>query len=162
MTTFLTRKIPTRAAIAIAVLALLASLVSGRERSDVAVTAIESNAPAAVTVAELDPAKIARQPAPQQPVADLFAPPAPPAPPAYQQQEAKPTAPPLPFRYLGRATIEEGRIVVFLERGNQNFSVAQGERAGSEYRIEQITDASVTLTYLPLGQQQTLAVPARN
>ena len=162
MTSFLTRKIPTRAAIAVAVLALLASLVSGRERSDVTVTAVESNAPAAPTVADFDPAKIVRPPVPQQPVADLFTPPQPPSPPAYQQQQpAKPAAPPLPFRYLGRA-VEEGRVAVFLERGNQNFSVAQGERAGSEYRIERITEASVTLTYLPLGQQQTLAVPARN
>ena len=43
-----------------------------------------------------------------------------------------------------------------------NYSVAQGGQAGRDYRVEQITDASVTFTYLPLGQRQTLAVPARN
>ena len=160
-TSLLTRKIPTRAAVAVGVLALIASLVSGRERSDVSVAAVERNTSTANAVADLDPAKITRHLA-QQPVADLFAPPLPPAPPAYQHQQAtKPAAPPLPFRYLGKAT-EEGKVAVFLERGNQNFSVAKGARVGTEYRVDKITDASVTLTYLPLGQQQTLAVPVRN
>ena len=163
MTTVLTRRIPTRAAIAVVALALLASLVSGREKPQLAAPSAEESVHTTPGFADLDPEKLKRPAAqPAQAVTDPFAAPPPAAPPAQQQHApAAPTAPPLPFRYVGRA-VEDSRIAVFLERGNENYSVATGERAGRDYRVEQITDASVTFTYLPLGERQTLVVPARN
>ena len=164
MTTMLTRKIPPRAAVAVAVLTLLVSLVNGREKPALAAASTDENARAAAAIPDLDPAKLKR-PAPQAAtsVSDPFAAPQPAAPPASPQHATPqaPTVPPLPFRYLGRA-MEEGRTAVFLEHGNANYSVAQGERAGRDYQVEQITDAAVTFTYLPLGSRQTLVVPARN
>ena len=160
MTTLLTRKIPPRAALAVAALTLLVSLVSGREKPELAAVAAGERARATPSVADLDPARLKRPAAqPAQPVTDPFAAPQPA--PAQQATPPAPTAPPLPFRYLGRAT-EDGRVAVFLERGKENYSVAQGEPAGRDYRVERITEASVTFTYLPLGAQQTLAVPALN
>ena len=164
MTTVLTRRIPTRAAIAVVALALLASLVSGREKPPLAAPSAEESVRTTAGVADLDPEKLKRR-APQlaQAVTDPFAASQPAAPPAHVQQAAPPgpTSPPLPFRYVGRA-IEDSRIAVFLERGNENYSVAQGEQAGRDYRVEQITEAAVTFTYLPLGVRQTLIVPALN
>ena len=164
MTTVLTRRIPTRAALAVVALALLASLVSGREKPSLAAPSAEESARRTPGIADLDPEKLKRPaPQPAQAMTDPFgAPPPPAAPPAYQQQApAAPTMPPLPFRYVGRA-VEDNRTAIFLERGNENYSVAQGERAGRDYRVEQITDAAVTFTYLPLGARQTLVVPTLN
>ena len=162
MTTVLIRRIPPRAVVAVVALALLASLVSGREKPQLAAPSAEENMHTAPGVADLDPEKLKR-PAPQPALAvvDPFAAPPPAAPPAHQQTPAPavPSAPPLPFRYVGRA-VEDGRTAVFLERGNVNYSVAQGEQAGRDYRVERITEASVTFTYLPLGEHQTLVVPA--
>ena len=162
MTTVLTRRIPPRAAIAVVALALLASLVSGRERPPSAASSAEESVRTAPGVADLDPEKLKR-PAPpaSQSVTDLFAAPPPATPPAQvQQTPPAPAAPPLPFRYVGRA-VEDGRIAVFLQRGNENHSVVQGDLAGRDYRVEQITDAAVTFTYLPLGARQTLVVPEK-
>jgi hypothetical protein len=66
----------------------------------------------------------------------------------------KPTAPPLPFRYIGKL-LDEGRLAVFLQRGGESFSVAAGDTIG-EYRVDAITDAAITFTYLPLKTKQTL------
>ena len=163
MTAVLTRKIPPRAAVAVAVLTLLVSLVSGREKPELAAAATGESARATAGIPDLDPGKLKRPaPQPAQSVTDPFAAPQPAAAPAnLQQAPAAPTVPALPFRYVGRA-VEEGRIAVFLERGKENYSVAQGERAGHDYRVEQITEAAVTFTYLPLGARQTLVVPVLN
>lgn len=163
MTTILTRRIPPRAAVAVAVLTLLVSIVSGREKPEFAAASTDESARGTASAADLDPGKLKRPPPqPAELVTDPFAAPQPVATPANPQQApAGPTVPALPFRYLGRA-VEEGRTAVFLERGNENYSVAQGERAGHDYRVEQITEAAVTFTYLPLGARQTLVVPALN
>lgn len=164
MTTLLTQKIPARAAVAVTVLALVISLASARGKSDPVATVSDAGPRAALAQADLDPAKLQRAapPADQRATDPFAATPAPAAsPPASQQQPSAPVAPALPFRYLGKA-VEDGQVAVFLERGHENYSVAQGGQAGRDYRVDQITDASVTFTYLPLGQRQTLAVPARN
>lgn len=165
MSSLLTRPVSPRAVVAVVALAVLASLLGGREKPNLAVAhaseGVRALAPQAA--ADLDPAQLKR-PAPRagQAVTDLFAAPQPPAPPAAQPQKpAAPTVPPLPFRYVGRA-IEEGRIAVFLERGNESYSVVQGDRAGRDYQVERITEASVTFTYLPLGERQTLPLPVLN
>ena len=165
MSSLLTRPVSPRAVVAVAALAVLASLLGGREKPNLALAhASESaRAPAPQAIADLDPAQLKR-PAPQggQAVTDLFAAPRPAAPPAaHPQKPAAPSVPPLPFRYVGRA-VEEGRTAVFLERGNESYSLAQGDRAGRDYQVERITEAAVTFMYLPLGERQTLPLPALN
>jgi hypothetical protein len=77
---------------------------------------------------------------------------APPAPP--------PSAPPLPFRYLGR--LEEGaQVAVFLAEGTQTRVVRQGDRLG-QYRIDDITPQGMRLTYLPLNETQRLLFGSAN
>ena len=67
----------------------------------------------------------------------------------------KPTAPPLPFTYAGRYT-EGSNIIVYLNEGAKMHKVRLGDTVNATYKIENIAPAAITLTYLPLGLQQTL------
>ncbi|HEU4442222.1 MAG TPA: hypothetical protein VFR83_09390 [Burkholderiales bacterium] len=67
---------------------------------------------------------------------------------------AKPAAPPLPFQYFGRLT-ENGKTEVYVMRGEELITLAPGQKIG-DYRVEQIADASISFTYLPLKMKQTL------
>ena len=69
-----------------------------------------------------------------------------------------PLAPPaLPFTYMGRM-VDEGKTTVFLTRQDRSYAVKEGEVLEGTYRIDRIDAGSVTLTYLPLNMQQTLAM----
>lgn len=69
---------------------------------------------------------------------------------------ARPQAPPpLPFRYIGRM-IEDGKLEIFLVRGEEHFSVAAGDMLGVDYRVEAVSDTEVVLVYLPLNARQRL------
>ena len=76
--------------------------------------------------------------------------------PAQAQATAKPTVPPLPFRYIGR--MQDGdKLAVFLMNGNESVAVAAGDRIG-DYRVEKVTDAEIVFTYLPMKAKQTLTL----
>ena len=64
-------------------------------------------------------------------------------------------APPLPFRYIGRL-VQDGRVEILLLRGAQHFSVAAGDTLGAQYRVDQVNEAEIVFTYLPLNIQQSL------
>jgi len=66
-----------------------------------------------------------------------------------------PTAPPLPFTYLGRYGDATSRIVI-LSRGDRVYTVAAGEVIDNMYRVDQVTGRMVGLTYLPLNILQSL------
>lgn len=85
----------------------------------------------------------------------------PPPPPPAARKRAPPPAPPLPFTFFGRM-VEEGRTVVFLSRQNQSFAVRAGDTIDKVYRVEEIGAATMVLTYLPLGQRQTLQIGTIN
>jgi len=72
---------------------------------------------------------------------------APPAPP--------PQAPPLPFSYVGRL-VEDSDTTVFLALGERNLIVKPGEVIDNTYKVEEVSERAVVLTYLPLSQRQTL------
>jgi hypothetical protein len=72
---------------------------------------------------------------------------APPAPP--------PQAPPLPFAYLGRLS-EDSDTTVFLSMGDRNLLVRPGDTIDNTYKVEEVTDSAVIVTYLPMNQRQTL------
>jgi hypothetical protein len=85
-------------------------------------------------------------------------PPPPPAPPAPSVVAPPPVAPPLPFAFVG-ALDEKGKSrQVFLSKGDQLIVVKASDVVDATYRIDQITDNSVVITYLPLNQQQTLPI----
>jgi len=76
-------------------------------------------------------------------------PPPPPAPPPV------PTAPPVPFKYLG--LYEEGKkSVIMLVRGDQVFTVSVGDVIENTYRIDQIVQGSIEITYMPLNIKQSI------
>jgi hypothetical protein len=150
-----------RSLAAIAAAAALASVVAGRERPAVHVVEPAARVETRLQSAdELDLAKLgerleeaagdkAKNPfAPRN-----FAPIEPPQKQAAGRKEA-PSAPPLPFRYLGKL-VDGGKLAVFLARGDESLAVAAGERIG-DYRVDSVTDSEVTFTYLPLKTKQSL------
>lgn len=70
-------------------------------------------------------------------------------------------APPLPFRYLGKWT-ERNRVAVVLGREGRNYIAAVDEVLDGTYRIDAIENNRVVLTYLPLGEKQSLAFETRS
>ena len=161
------RKEIVRVAAPIAVLALLASVVAGRERPSEPAIEPAARADARIKPAEQDldlsqlfrPAQAEAEKHAVDPFARRsFAPKVEAAPQA-------PTVPPLPFRYVGKM-IEDGELQVFLARGEESFSLRGGQKKGQkvdeQYRVDKVTENRVTFTYLPLKTRQTLEIPAVN
>ncbi len=68
---------------------------------------------------------------------------------------SKPTAPPLPFIYMGKL-VENGDMSIFLTRDDRPYVVHIGDVIDGAYRIDAIHPTLLELTYLPLSQKQTL------
>ena len=68
-----------------------------------------------------------------------------------------PTAPPLPYQYLGQLS-EQGRTLVFLSRDEAPLVARVGEVLEGSYRIERIAETAVEFTYLPLKTRQVLSI----
>ena len=83
-----------------------------------------------------------------------WAPPAPPPPPS-PSVKASPSAPPLPFSYLGRME-QDGQIFVFLAKQDRNYVVKAGEVLDGAYRLEEVQPGALSFTYLPLKLKQSL------
>lgn len=154
-----------RMALPVLALALIASVVTGRERPSQLppepVARIDTRIVAAPD-ADLDLSALERAAGVELAAASAnpFARPAFDAPPpAAAAAPEKPAAPPLPFTYLGKV-IEDGKLEVFLARGDDSFSVKRGSRIGKEYRVDKVTETAVTFTYLPLKTKQVLDIPA--
>lgn len=106
-----------------------------------------------------------------QPAGDLFAvstlqrpPPAPlPAPVTITPPAAPapPSAPPLPYTYMGKFTDATGKLIIFLAKGDSGTTVSLGELIDGTYRVQSMDDKQLTLTYVPLGINQTLAIGDR-
>jgi hypothetical protein len=69
--------------------------------------------------------------------------------------QAKPEAPALPFRYMGKV-VEDGKTEILLLRGDEHFAVAAGQKIDNEYRLDKVTASALTITYLPMKTKQTL------
>ncbi|HXX12815.1 MAG TPA: hypothetical protein VEK05_14965 [Burkholderiales bacterium] len=85
--------------------------------------------------------------APKGTAASAVAAAAPPPPP--------PQAPPLPFAYVGRL-VEDHDTTVFLAQGERNLVVKPGETIDNTYKLEEVGERALVITYLPLSQRQTL------
>jgi hypothetical protein len=79
----------------------------------------------------------------------------PPPPPAPPPPPPVPTAPPLPFSYVGRYEDALTRLVI-LTKGERMYTVAEGDVIENMYRIERVTSTMVEMTYMPLNIRQTL------
>lgn len=91
-----------------------------------------------------------------------YVPPPPPPQPKVVQEAPQPTAPSLPFRYMGRMQEENGQALVYLTQGTRAYSVSQGDTIDGTYRVESISPAQVTLVYLPLNIKQRLNIGSAN
>lgn len=78
----------------------------------------------------------------------------PPPPPPSKSQA--PVPPPLMFKYLGKV-IEGNETQVFLALAERNYVVKVGENIDNQYRVDEVTDHTVTLTYIPLNAKQVLS-----
>lgn len=63
----------------------------------------------------------------------------------------KPVAPPFPYAYMG-ALLEDGVRTVFLTKAERLVAVKVGDTVDGAYRVDQLTDRQLRLTYLPLEQ----------
>ena len=86
-----------------------------------------------------------------------WTPPPPPSKPSPPIVAPMPTAPAFPFQYVGKK-LEDRVWEVYLSRGDQSFLVREGGTLESTYRIDSITPQRLTVTYLPLGQSQSLSI----
>lgn len=68
-----------------------------------------------------------------------------------------PTAPPLPFQFVGRLD-DRSDLQVFLQNGEKIYVVRKGDVIDDTWRIERISDEELSLVYLPLRLTQTLPV----
>jgi hypothetical protein len=144
------------------VLGALASVVAGREQPSPPPARKSAQRPDVRTppaAADIDIAKLEAR-ADEGAKADAFAPrsfsPIVPAAEARPQARALPTAPPLPFKYLGRMSDGE-RLEIYLEQGQEFIAAEPGQRIG-DYRVDKVTEEQIVFTYLPLKTKQTLAL----
>jgi hypothetical protein len=63
----------------------------------------------------------------------------------------KPVAPPFPYVYLG-GLLEDGVRTTFFTQGNRVLSVKAGDTIDAVYRVDQMTEKQMMLTYLPLNE----------
>lgn len=87
--------------------------------------------------------------------AQSWTPPPPPA--AKPPPPPPPTAPPLPFRYLGKKA-DDGQVEVYLSSGDRTFIVQEKTIIENIYRVDSIKPTMMSITYLPLNQVQTLQI----
>jgi hypothetical protein len=86
-------------------------------------------------------------------------PPPPPPPPPSNTPPPPPMAPPMPFTYIGKA-LADGAWEVFLARGDKTYSVRVQTVIDGTYRVERIAPPVMSVTYLPLNQQQQMNIGA--
>jgi hypothetical protein len=84
-------------------------------------------------------------------------PPPPPAPVVYQPPPA-PTAPPLPFAFMGSFRTDGGGAIYYLTAGDRVYDVKVGDTLDNTYSVDGIKSGQMLLTYMPLKIQQSLAV----
>jgi hypothetical protein len=82
--------------------------------------------------------------------------PPPPPPPVVVAPPPKPTAPPLPFAFMGVYDDAEGPVVIMLVRSDRLYTVSEGDLIDGTYRIDRIEKGVIEMTYLPLQEKQKL------
>lgn len=81
----------------------------------------------------------------------------PPPPPPAVEQAPPPVAPPQPYTFIGKKH-EGDSWEAYLIRGEQTFIAREGLVLEGGYRIDKIQPPTLTMTYLPMAQVQTLSI----
>lgn len=84
-------------------------------------------------------------------------PPPPPAPVVYTPPPA-PTAPPLPFAFMGSYKTQGGGAIYYLTAGDRVYDVKVGDTLDNTYSVDGVKSGQLLLTYMPLKIQQSIAV----
>jgi len=71
----------------------------------------------------------------------------------------EPEMPALPFTYLGKK-FENGKWEIFLAIGDKTYFVREGSVIDSTYVVNAIKPPTMTLTFLPKKEMQTLSIGA--
>ncbi|MGH8687050.1 MAG: hypothetical protein ACREVQ_05010 [Burkholderiales bacterium] len=108
------------------------------------------------------PPALPARPAPRVLAMDPFAPESwRPAAPAHKKSRTTttPSAPPLPFRYVGRVYLGAGALL-FVKQGDKLLSVKQGDALDGQYLVESVSGTAITFLHRPSGTRQTLRIDA--
>jgi hypothetical protein len=81
----------------------------------------------------------------------------PPPPPAPAPPPPPPVAPAVPYTYAGKRLVD-GAWEVFLARGDNILYVHSSSVIETVYRIDSIAPPTLTMTYIPLNQRQTISI----
>ena len=153
------------------VLGLIATLVAafwpGREDTDEVVETVRRvSKPVAAVVPPADGQTVRQAATVRERLARMQAnlfpsqtwvPPPPPPKPYVPPPPPPPTPPPLPFKYLGR-WVDGGQLTLFLVQGEQPIPIQPGQVLSGGWRVDEITEARVVFTYLPLDMQSILGI----
>ena len=85
-------------------------------------------------------------------------PPPPPPPPPVVEAPAAPTAPPLPFAYMGSYVADGDTPVYFVTRNDRIYDLKVGDTLEGSYSFDGPKGNQLVFTYKPLNVQQTLAM----
>jgi hypothetical protein len=88
-----------------------------------------------------------------------WTPPPPPPPPPPPAPPVQPQPPLLPFLFLGKQ-VAGNQWTVFLAHQDRTYVIVVGDVIEDTYRVDSIEPPLLSLTYLPLKQQQTLSIGA--
>ena len=67
----------------------------------------------------------------------------------------KPTAPPLPFQFLGSFE-QDGSTTYFIVKGDRAYNVKVGDVLEETYSVDSVANGQLMFTYLPLHTSQGL------
>lgn len=70
----------------------------------------------------------------------------------------KPSAPPLPYTFLGQYRNEEGGLMFYLRRGDEIIVAKPGTELDQSYRLESDVSRGLTITYLPLKEAHVIPI----
>lgn len=68
-----------------------------------------------------------------------------------------PTAPPLPFQFIGKLE-DSKQLQVFLQNGERLYVVRAGDVIDETYKVDRISATEMSFVYLPMKFAQTLSV----
>lgn len=80
----------------------------------------------------------------------------PPPPPPPVQEAAAPMAPAFPYVWVGRYVDDAPRAVI--AGPNRTWVLRQGDKIEGQWRVGAVAERQLTVTYLPLNQDQTVAL----
>jgi hypothetical protein len=73
-----------------------------------------------------------------------------------------PSAPPLPFVYMGKLAEEGEKVVILLTKQDRSYTVREGDVLDNVYRVDEVRSPVMILTYLPLNIKQTIQIGESN